>query len=90
LERVDNFIVGTSDTIKTFSTLIRTQRIQATAKAELMKSLAFDSFEFCLNKQVALVGKVNFSQDPLGPIFVHVMAPSPEKLIETITNESLK
>jgi predicted RNA binding protein with dsRBD fold (UPF0201 family) len=48
-----------------------------------------DSFEFALNKQVALVGKVNFSQDPLGPIFVRVVAPLPEKLIDTITNESL-
>ncbi|MCJ7639475.1 MAG: flagellar hook-basal body complex protein FliE [Euryarchaeota archaeon] len=89
LERVDNFIEGTSGTLETFSTLLRKQRIRTTAKAELMKGLMLDSFEFALNKQVALVGKVNFSQDPLGPIFVRVVAPLPEKLIDTITNESL-
>jgi predicted RNA binding protein with dsRBD fold (UPF0201 family)/dephospho-CoA kinase len=90
LERVDNFIIGTSGTLETFSTLLRMQRIRATAKNELMKGLAFDSFEFYLNKQVAMVGKVNFSQDLLGPIFVRVTTPLPEKLIDIITNESLK
>ena len=90
LERVDDFIKGTSSTLETFSILLRTQRIRTTAKTELMKGLAFDSFEFYLNKQVAMVGKVNFSQDPLGPILVRVTTPLPEKLIDTITNESLK
>jgi predicted RNA binding protein with dsRBD fold (UPF0201 family) len=90
LERVDNFIVGTSSTLETFSTLLHMQRIRATAKNELMKGLAFDSFEFYLNKQVAMVGKVNFSQDPLGPIFVRVTTPLPEKFIDIITNEGLK
>lgn len=90
LERVDDFIEGTSSTLETFATLLRTQRIRAAAKAELIKGLTVDSFEFILNKQIASVGKVNFSQDLLGPIFVRVMSPLPEKLIYTITNESLK
>jgi predicted RNA binding protein with dsRBD fold (UPF0201 family)/dephospho-CoA kinase len=90
LERLDDFIEGTSSTLETFSTLLRMQRIRATAKIELMKGLAFDSFEFYLNKQVAMVGKVNFTQDPLGPIFVRVTTPLPEKLIDTITDESLQ
>lgn len=90
LERVDDFIKGTSSNLETFSILLRKQQIRATAKTELMKGLAFDSFEFYLNKQVAMVGKVNFSQDPLGPILVRVTTPLPEKLIDTITNESLK
>jgi predicted RNA binding protein with dsRBD fold (UPF0201 family)/dephospho-CoA kinase len=89
LERVDNFVKGTSGSLETFGTLLRTQRIRAAAKAELMKGLTFDSFEFSLNKQVALVGKINFSRDPLGPILVRVVTPIPEKLIDTITNESL-
>ncbi len=90
LERANNYITGRSSTLGTFATLLKVQRIRATAKAELMKGLTFDSFEFTLNKQVALVGKVNFSQDPLGPIFVRVVAPLPEKLIDAITNESLQ
>jgi predicted RNA binding protein with dsRBD fold (UPF0201 family) len=55
-----------------------------------MKGLTFDSFDFSLNKQVALVGKVNFSKDQLGPISVRVVTPHPEKLIDSITNETLK
>jgi len=90
LERANNYITGRSSTLETFATLLKVQRIRATAKAELMKGLTFDSFEFTLNKQVALVGKVNFSQDPMGPIFVRVVAPLPEKLIDAITNESLQ
>jgi predicted RNA binding protein with dsRBD fold (UPF0201 family)/dephospho-CoA kinase len=90
LERLDDFIEGTSSTLETFSTLLRMQRIRATAKTELMKGIALDSFEFYLNKQVAMAGKVNFSQDPLGPIFVRVKTPLPEKLIDTITDESLQ
>jgi predicted RNA binding protein with dsRBD fold (UPF0201 family)/dephospho-CoA kinase len=90
LERLDDFIEGTSSTLETFSTLLRMQRIRATAKTELMKGIALDSFEFYLNKQVAMAGKVNFSQDPLGPIFVRVKTPLPEKLIDTITDKSLQ
>jgi len=90
LERANNYIKGISSTLETFATLLRKQQIRATAKAELMRGLTLDSFEFTLNKQVALAGKVNFSQDPLGPIFVRVVAPLPEELIDAITNESLK
>ena len=89
-ERANNYITGISNTLQTFATLLKKQQIRATAKAELMKGLTLDSFEFTLNKQVALAGKVNFSQDPLGPIFVRVAAPLPEELIDAITNESLK
>jgi predicted RNA binding protein with dsRBD fold (UPF0201 family)/dephospho-CoA kinase len=90
LERVGDFIKGTSSTLETFSILLQKQQIRATAKTELMKCVAIDSFEFYLNKQVAMVGKVNFSQDPLGPILIRVTTPFPEKLIDSITNESLK
>jgi predicted RNA binding protein with dsRBD fold (UPF0201 family)/dephospho-CoA kinase len=90
LERVNDYIKGTSSSLETFATLLRAHRIRAAAKVELKKGLSLDSFEFSLNKQVALVGKVNFTQDPLGPIFVRVVAPLPEKLIDAITNESLK
>ncbi|MEI7827201.1 MAG: AAA family ATPase [Euryarchaeota archaeon] len=90
LERANDYIKGSSSTLEAFATILKVQRIRATAKTELLKGLSFDSFEFTLNKQVALVGKVNFSQDPLGPIFVRVVTPIPEKLIDAITNESLK
>jgi predicted RNA binding protein with dsRBD fold (UPF0201 family)/dephospho-CoA kinase len=90
LERSENYIKGTSRTLDTFATLLKVQRIRVTAKAELTKGLTFDSFEFTLNKQVALVGKVNFSRDLLGPIFVRVLAPLPDKLIDAITDESVR
>ena len=88
LERSNDLIRGTSHTLETFAKLLRAQRIRSAANAELMKRVSSNSFEFTLNKQAALVGKVNFWQDPLGPIFVRVVAPSPDKVIEAITDES--
>ena len=90
LERSNNLIRGTSHTLETFARLLRVQRIRSAAYVELMKRVKSDSFEFTLNKQAALVGKVNFWQDPLGPIFVRVVAPSPDKVIEEITDERNK
>lgn len=90
LTRSDDYIRGKSGTLETFATLLRVQRIRATAKAELMKGLASDSFRFVLNKQVALIGKVNFSQNSLGPIFVRVEALAPSEFIDAITDQSLK
>jgi predicted RNA binding protein with dsRBD fold (UPF0201 family) len=90
LERSNNFIAGTSHTLETFARLLRAQKIRSAANAELMKQVSSNSFEFKLNKQAALVGKVNFWQDPLGPIFVRVVASSPGKVIEAITDEHVK
>jgi len=90
LERSDNLIKGTSHTLETFASLLRAQRIRSAAHIELMKRVSFNSFEFTLNKQAALVGKVNFWQDPLGPIFVRVVVASPDKVIETITDAQNK
>ena len=90
LECSNNLIRGTSHTLETFASLLRVQRIRSAANVELMKRVSSNSFEFTLNKQAALVGKVNFSQDPLGPIFVRVVAPSPDKVIEAITDERNK
>ena len=90
LERSNNLIRGTSHTLETFANLLRAQRIRSAANVELMKRVSSNSFEFTLNKQAALVGKVNFWRDPLGPIFVRVVAPSPDKVIEAITDERNK
>jgi predicted RNA binding protein with dsRBD fold (UPF0201 family)/dephospho-CoA kinase len=90
LTRSDDCVKGESSTLETFATLLRVQRIRATAKTELMKGLASGSFRFVLNKQVALTGKVNFSQDSLGPIFVRVEVLTPSELIDAITDQNLK
>ena len=90
LKRSNNLITGTSHTLETFANLLRAQRIRSAANAELMKRVSSNSFEFALNKQAALVGKVNFWQDPLGPIFVRVKTPSPDKVIAAITDEHNK
>jgi predicted RNA binding protein with dsRBD fold (UPF0201 family)/dephospho-CoA kinase len=87
LERSNNLIKGTSHTLETLASLLRVQRIRSAAHVELMKRVSSSSFEFVLNKQAALVGKVNFWQDPLGPIFVRVVAPLPDKVIDAITDE---
>jgi predicted RNA binding protein with dsRBD fold (UPF0201 family)/dephospho-CoA kinase len=88
--RSDDCIRAKSSTLETFAKLLRVQRIRATANVELKRGLALDSFTFTLNKQVALIGRLNFSQNSLGPIFVRVEAPAPSDLIDAITNQNLK
>jgi predicted RNA binding protein with dsRBD fold (UPF0201 family)/dephospho-CoA kinase len=90
LERSNNLIAGTSHTLETFARLLRVQKIRSAANVELKKQVSSNSFEFKLNKQAAYVGKVNFGKDPLGPIFVRVVASSPDKVIEAITDECIK
>jgi predicted RNA binding protein with dsRBD fold (UPF0201 family)/dephospho-CoA kinase len=89
LGRSESCILGTSTTLETFASLLKVQRIRTAAKTELTKRLTSSSFEFILNKQVALVGKVNFSQDLLGPIFVRVLASLPDTIIDAVTDESV-
>ncbi|HYA32837.1 MAG TPA: AAA family ATPase [Candidatus Bathyarchaeia archaeon] len=89
LKRSNDTITGTSHSLDTFEMLLRVQKIRSAANAELNKRVSSNSFEFILNKQAALVGKVNFWQDPLGPIFVLVATRSPDKVIETITDQSI-
>jgi predicted RNA binding protein with dsRBD fold (UPF0201 family) len=63
------------DSLKTFHRLLREQKILDTARAVMMDGLLGDVLAFRLNKQAALMGKVNFppEEEPLGSIHVRII-----------------
>ncbi len=66
--------------------LLRRERIRDAARAILYDGLSGKSIVFYLNKQVAYVGHVSFSnpvgESPLGPIRVEIQSDDPRELIE--------
>lgn len=69
-------ITGTSEDKKALihlKELLEKQKIRSTANDILNQSVVNGTLVFYLNKQAALMGKVNFSRDsPLGPITVSI------------------
>ena len=65
---------------------LRRDRVRAAARKVLYKGLREKTIRFCLNKQVAFVGHVSFSQEtgecPLGPIKVTIESENPRELID--------
>ncbi len=63
------------DSLKTFHTLLREQKILDTARSVMLDGLLGDIVQFRLNKQAALMGKVNFppEEEPLGSIHVQII-----------------
>lgn len=65
---------------------LRRDRVRAAARKILYKGLREKTIRFCLNKQVAFVGHVSFSQEtgecPLGPIKVTIESENPRELID--------
>jgi len=69
----------------TFHDLLRRELILDAARRVLFSGLRGDTITFYLNKQVAYVGHVSFSQpegeSPLGPIRVDIQCDNPRALI---------
>ena len=74
------------DTLIKFRNLLRNDRIRDAARRALLKGTRKDAIIFCLNKQVAFVGHVSFSEEigesPLGSIKVTVKCDDPRKLVD--------
>jgi len=66
--------------------LLRRERIRDAARGVFFEGLSKKSVVFYLNKQVAYVGHISFSEpvgeSPLGPIKVQIRCDSPEELIK--------
>ncbi len=62
------------ESLKTFHMLLREQKILDTARSVMLDGLLGDVVQFRLNKQAALMGKVNFppEEEPLGSIHVQI------------------
>ncbi len=63
------------DSMMNFHKLLREQQILDTARSVMTKGLVGNAIQFRLNKQAALMGKVNFPPDeePLGSLHVQIM-----------------
>jgi len=74
------------DGLTKFYDLLRRERIRDATRRVLFGGLSGKSIAFYLNKQVAYVGHVSFSQptaeSPLGPIKVQIQCDNPRELIE--------
>lgn len=79
-------IVGISHSVDSFGELLKRQRIRDAARAVLRRGLCGDATIFRLNKQVAAVGKISFSEEehPLGDIEVEISSVNLERLIDEI------
>ncbi|MCW4019853.1 MAG: hypothetical protein NWF14_01285 [Candidatus Bathyarchaeota archaeon] len=69
-----------------FHELLRRERILNAARRVLFNGLQGNTITFNLNKQVAYVGHISFSQSvgesPLGPIHVKIQCENPREIIE--------
>lgn len=72
-----------------FYDLLRRERILDAARTVLLKGARENKIVFYLNKQVAYVGHISFSQphgeSPLGPIYVEIECEDSQSLINWLT-----
>lgn len=88
-QRQGSLLIGRGkgmDTLTKLYNLLRRERIRNAARGALYEGLNQKSIIFYLNKQVAYMGHVSFSQpeaeSPLGPIKVEIECDNPRELIE--------
>ncbi len=66
--------------------LLRAERIRGAARKTLFRGTSERMIRFCLNKQVAFVGHVSFSEElaesPLGPLRVTIECENPRELVD--------
>lgn len=69
-----------------FYNLLRRERIRSASRSVLYDGMSERTIVFYLNKQVAFVGHVSFSQpvgeSPLGPMKVEILCNNPREVIE--------
>jgi predicted RNA binding protein with dsRBD fold (UPF0201 family) len=87
LIRNEKFLVGESTEVLTLDRLhylLRSQMILDSARSVMHRGKHDNVIRFMLNKQVALVGKLSFTEgeSPLGPIVVTLEAPDIDRLID--------
>jgi predicted RNA binding protein with dsRBD fold (UPF0201 family) len=88
-QRQGSLLVGMGkgmDSLTKLYNLLRREKIRDAARGVLYAGLSGKSIVFYLNKQVAYVGHVSFSnpvgESPLGPIKVEIHCANPRELID--------
>lgn len=86
----DDPMIAHSSSLETFRDLLKRQRIRDAARAVLRRGLKRGSASFVLNKQVASVGKVSFSEEShaLGDIEVILSSDDMQALIDSLVTET--
>jgi len=86
------FLIGRAEgtaALEKFRDLLRRERILAAARSVMFKGMKGKTITFYLNKQVAFVGHISFSQpekeSPLGPITVKILCDNPREFIDWLT-----
>jgi predicted RNA binding protein with dsRBD fold (UPF0201 family) len=89
LQRQGSLLIGRGkgmDALTKLYNLLRREKIRDAARSVLYDGLSGKSIVFYLNKQVAYVGHVSFSnpvgESPLGPIKVEIHCDDPRELID--------
>jgi predicted RNA binding protein with dsRBD fold (UPF0201 family) len=86
----DDPMIAHSRSLETFRDLLKRQRIRDAARAVLRRVLKGGSTSFVLNKQVASVGKISFSEEShaLGDIEVIMSVEDIQALIDSLVPEA--
>lgn len=82
----DDSVVGAARSTEVFVEMLKRQRIRAAARAVMRRGISGNTVHFTLNKQVAAVGKVSFSEEkhPLGDLEVTVTSDDIERFIDEV------
>lgn len=88
----DSEIVASSRSVENFGELLRKYKIRDAARRMLRRGVRGDTTTFRLNKQVAAVGKISFSEEDhaLGDIEVSIRADDIESLIDAVAPDTRK
>jgi len=91
--QTENSLVGESireESLGRLHQLLREQAIRDSARSMMVQGRRGNVVKFMLNKQVAFVGKVSFTEGeaPLGPIVVTLEAPDIERLIDYLAPQT--
>jgi uncharacterized protein len=80
------------DSLLKLRNLLHNDRILDASRRLLFKSIRGNMISFYLNKQVAFVGHISFSEEssesPLGPIRVNIETDDPEQLIDWLAEKT--
>ncbi len=88
----DDTIEGRAKSLDIFAEALRRQRIRDSARSILRKGTSGNSTTFRLNKQVAAIGKVSFSEEShaLGDIEVKIVSDDIIRVIDKIAPDTRK
>ncbi len=82
------------EALSRFHELLRRELILDAARKVLLRGIREDTIAFYLNKQVAYVGHLSFSQptgeSPLGPIRVEIECDNPRQLIDWLAPRTVR